>query len=54
MSKIFDDKWMQEQGYLEDGAPAWAPFSDVLDALGQREVVSTAPDEPGGGPRPST
>jgi cystathionine beta-synthase len=41
MSKIFNDKWMEEQGYLESPI-GLGTIADVLAELGTREVISVA------------
>lgn len=43
LSKVYNDEWMRENGYLEEEAkPATA--ADVLDFLGQRELLALSPD----------
>ncbi len=45
MSKIYNDKWMEEGGYLTP-APSLGLVSDVLAALGERDVISVDADTP--------
>ncbi len=44
LSKIFDDDWMRENGFLES-AWAGATAADVLAAKSMRELVTSRPDE---------
>ena len=44
LSKIFDDDWMRENGFLET-AWAGATAADVLAAKSMRELVASRPDE---------
>jgi cystathionine beta-synthase len=45
LSKVFDDDWMRENGFLES-AWAGATAADVLATKSMRELVSARPDEP--------
>jgi len=47
LSKLFDDDWMRENGYLET-AWAGATANEVLAAKSLREVITAQPDEPVG------
>ena len=43
LSKVYNDDWMRENGYLEEEAKP-ASAADVLDFLGPRELLSLTPD----------
>lgn len=43
LSKVYNDKWMEEQGFLEPSV-GLGTVRDVLSALGQREVISVQHD----------
>jgi cystathionine beta-synthase len=45
LSKVFDDDWMRENGYLQTGW-ATATAAEVLAPKGLREVITARPDEP--------
>ncbi|MEP7357266.1 MAG: cystathionine beta-synthase [Anaerolineales bacterium] len=45
LSKIFDDDWMRENGFLES-AWAGATAADVLATKSMRQLVTVQPDEP--------
>jgi cystathionine beta-synthase len=45
LSKVFDDDWMRENGFLES-AWAGATANDVLAVKSLREVITARPDEP--------
>jgi cystathionine beta-synthase len=45
LSKIFDDDWMRENGFLES-AWAGATAADVLAVKSMRELITARPDEP--------
>jgi cystathionine beta-synthase len=45
LSKVFDDDWMRENGFLES-AWAGATANDVLAAKSLRQVITALPDEP--------
>ncbi len=44
LSKIFNDDWMKENGYFrQDWGPA--TLGDVIEAAGEREVITVSPDD---------
>jgi cystathionine beta-synthase len=40
MSKIYNDQWMQENGYLDPQQLGLGTVADILDGVGEREVVT--------------
>jgi cystathionine beta-synthase len=42
VSKIFNDEWMRENGFLED-QPGLGTVSDILNAKGRSEIVTATP-----------
>ena len=42
LSKIFDDKWMRENGFLDDES-GLGTVNDILQAKGKRKIVSATP-----------
>jgi cystathionine beta-synthase len=44
LSKIYNDQWMQENGFLDDEPNTLGTVADVLAGLGERTTVSATPD----------
>src|SRR6185369_13358966 len=42
ISKIFNDDWMRENGFLDDGSPSMGTVRDLLGAKGGPQKVETA------------
>lgn len=44
LSKIYNDQWMQENGFLDDEPSPLGTVGDLMDALGERETVTAPPN----------
>ncbi len=44
LSKIYNDQWMQENGFLDDEPTPLGTVADLLEGLGERTTVSATPD----------
>jgi len=44
LSKVFNDDWMREQGYLDDSEKKRATAKDVIEMLGDRNLLCLSPE----------